>query len=343
MTSNDKGVPAILPAAPVIRPPTRTLLRDAGSHALRNAMDSTTGVLMLIVMFCIGVVTWAGGVPIAGVAILAVALLGFTAFHLIAGWDHAVNGPVREAREQARLHAERVKTARSSASSAFNELMGDNAEDWHRLHEPLKRLLEDEAARDVADDVSLRLHSLSEAFDKAISDAGRSDTGPIKAEAMAASRSLVEAAITRHEEIDRRIRASDSVRAPDVTRRFAETARAVAGLASVPTALPPPSASAALQRLIGIAEDALATDPDLVDSNGARVDALVREHLPRLLERHAEAARSPSSDLTRVDAKLEEGVDEVRASIEEALAADAEARFDSLVTEVGFLRMRRGE
>jgi hypothetical protein len=67
----------------------------------------------------------------------------------------------------------------------------------------------------------------------------------------------------------------------------------------------------------------------------------VREHLPTLLRVHAEAARSPSSDLARVDGELEKGLEEIRAGIEDALARDAQRRFDRLVDQVAFLHMRR--
>jgi hypothetical protein len=338
--SEKTSVPAIRRTTEPVRGATPArVLRYAGAYAMSNMVDGTTATIMAVAMLCVGLVSWVGAGVVAALVVVATMVLAILVWAIVAGWDRAANEHVREAE---RL-AEEGEKARKAAGKAFDSLVSERNPAWPALYTDMRKLLADDAATGVANEMGIRLRDLNAAYEKAIKDAGRADTGTIRSEAEAAAIAIVGGAIRSHQDIDQRIRASDAVRAPDVTRRFAETARAVAGLPSVPTALPPPSASAALQRLIGIAEDALATDPDLVDSNGARIDTLVREHLPRLLERHAEAARSPSSNLTRVDAKLEEGVDEVRASIDEALAADAEARFDSLRTEVGFLRMRRGE
>lgn len=315
--------------------PLGRLLRNAG----RRTMNGPTGVIGAVAAVCICTVASAAGSLVGGAVVMAIVFMLMLGWTLITSHQEITSNVVLKVELDDREETE----ARDRACGVFNHLMHDEVTAWHALHKKLEKLIKDREAVEVATDVALRLRSLDAAYDKAIIDAGRSDTTAIKAEASKTAEALVTAAIARHEEIDRRIRTADEARAPEVTRRFTETARAVAGLPSMPSALPPPSASAALQRLIGLAEDALATDPDLTDGNGARIDALVRQHLPRLLERHADAARSPSSDLAAVDQQLAEGVGEAQASIEEALALDARARFESLLTEVTFLRTRRGE
>jgi hypothetical protein len=109
-----------------------------------------------------------------------------------------------------------------------------------------------------------------------------------------------------------------------------------------PTRLLVPSARIA--RIIETAEMALSAHPDLTDGNGARIDALVRVHVPRLLERHAIAAGTASSrETAAVDAALDEAVEGVRASVEEGLSRLHDEAMSALATELRFLSLRRGE
>lgn len=109
---------------------------------------------------------------------------------------------------------------------------------------------------------------------------------------------------------------------------------------------PSPAASltgnARINRLVANAETALEIDPDLVDAGGARIDSLVREHLPRLISRHAELSLiTPLDGIDEADVNLEKGVELVRASVAEAIAGLRGSRADALRTEIAFLRMRR--
>jgi len=109
------------------------------------------------------------------------------------------------------------------------------------------------------------------------------------------------------------------------------------------TPMVPTAPTARIARIVDTAEKALATHPDLVDAQGARVDDLVRRHVPRLLQKHAEAARTASTrDIDGVDAALDHGVDAIRSSVEEAIAGLHDLAMDELVTELRFLSLRRG-
>jgi hypothetical protein len=102
--------------------------------------------------------------------------------------------------------------------------------------------------------------------------------------------------------------------------------------------------NARIARIVANAEAALSIDPDLVDDAGARIDDLIRKHVPRLLDRHAEASvQAPVAELQGVDAILEDGVELIRRSVEEALGRMQDERRQALQTEIGFLRLRRGE
>lgn len=99
---------------------------------------------------------------------------------------------------------------------------------------------------------------------------------------------------------------------------------------------------ASINRIVANAEAALEIDPDLTDAAGARIDSLLSEHLPRLLDRHADlSAHSRIQDLGKADAELATGLDLVAASIGEGLDGMNDERADALRTEVAFLRARR--
>ena len=101
--------------------------------------------------------------------------------------------------------------------------------------------------------------------------------------------------------------------------------------------------TARIGRIISTAERMLADHPDLVDAQGARVDDLVRIHVPRLLERHRVAAESASAkDLEAVDAQLDIGIEKVRESVQEAADAIHDDAMRALSTELRFLSLRRG-
>lgn len=274
---------------------------------------------------------------LAGVIILAYLLMTICAAFAF-GWRHQHHMRDREDSERGYVFTQR----RNSLERYINDLSTRSTEDRHALFTDVKRIAHDDETSDLAIDMITRMATLHEEYQAATKDAGRSDTSAIKQEASTALEAIIQGAMDRYADMERQLRARDDARLETVSRRFSQAARSVSNVPAAPEALPPPSAIAALQRLVGLGEDALAVDPDLVDGTGARLDALVQEHLPNLLRIHAEAARSPSSDLARVDAELEKGVEEIRAGVEDALAGDAQRRFDLLVDQIAFLRMRRG-
>jgi hypothetical protein len=101
--------------------------------------------------------------------------------------------------------------------------------------------------------------------------------------------------------------------------------------------------SARIARIIDTAERALLAHPDLTDASGARIDDLVRRHVPRLLEIHAVAAGTATAEETAgVDATLDEGIEMVRRSVEEGLSRLHDDAMQALSTELRFLALRRG-
>jgi hypothetical protein len=101
--------------------------------------------------------------------------------------------------------------------------------------------------------------------------------------------------------------------------------------------------TARIARIISTAELMLEKHPNMTDAVGARVDTLIRVHVPRLLERHRAASETASSsDLDEVDQRLNAAIDEIRASVQEAAEAVHDEAMDALTTELRFLTLRRG-
>ncbi len=102
--------------------------------------------------------------------------------------------------------------------------------------------------------------------------------------------------------------------------------------------------SARISRILSTAERMLEKHPDLADDHGGRIDDLIRLHVPRLLDRHREAAATaPTEEVEEVDAKLDLAVETVRLSIEEAAGRVHDEAMDALATELRFLSLRRGQ
>lgn len=237
-----------------------------------------------------------------------------------------------------------MRETRVATVDFFDLMVDENDPAWMPCFAGIQEIMRDADTHQLGDDLAIRMDTLHREMRQALVRIGRADSSSIRRDARDAAVALAEGAMGAYAKIVADLKRGDEERADTVTRRFAETARAVAGISTQPTALPPPSASAALQRITALAEDALAVDPDLVDDTGARLDSLVRVHLPRLLARHAEAARAARTDtLVDVDAELAQGVERIRASVDEAFARDARRRFDALREEVAFLSARRGE
>ncbi len=110
--------------------------------------------------------------------------------------------------------------------------------------------------------------------------------------------------------------------------------------ATQPTGPTHPLNDPRVAEIIKAGESALAINPALVDLANNRIDTLIREHLPNLCTRHAEAiAHGVARELA--DQALDEGLNLVRLSVEEAISSVTSEHMNALATEVHFLRLRR--
>lgn len=198
--------------------------------------------------------------------------------------------------------------------------------------------------RDLRNATTLRIAEIARLHGEASSSVGINETPTVNAARDEAALRVIRTAVADHQRI-RDDLAQAARRREVLALGELETALAsikTFGTSSVIAKGAAPLGNAVVTRLAANAEAALAIDPDLVDSAGARIDALVRQHLPRLLQRHADLAlHARIGDLAAADRDLEEGVELVRTSIEEAISGLNHERADALRSEVHFLRMRR--
>lgn len=125
-------------------------------------------------------------------------------------------------------------------------------------------------------------------------------------------------------------------------RRKRSSFASALGLArALPVHLPMPSGNAQAARVLRLCREAVAREPDLVDAKGTRIAPLVEQHLPRLMQKHAEAARiAEASELAAIDAELMQGIELVRQALEEALTVSRVDKREALRTELAFLEYR---
>lgn len=343
MTTTDRAPKGGAPRALArIQPPTRKEI------VVRSLTGGPLGVIGIISAGCVATtVALAPLIAAETVGGAAAALLAIIAYPSLRGARREIVAERVDARNEV------VTRARDALESNLENLLFPNIlkpqiltklDGWEVRRETLALVRDADAAAEC-NDIAVRVMALKRYRDEALREIGPEggrDAEDINQHAAEAAEALY-SELRRTVEVKRsqhRTHATET--APRVASDFARKVRRLVGDAAF-TARTPPSTSASAARLIAVAEQALSHDPDLTDGTGARVDDLVRLHLPRLLRRHGEAAGAASSeDLAGIDADLAEGVEQARASIDEALAGDAERRFDALREEVAFLRSRRG-
>jgi len=124
-------------------------------------------------------------------------------------------------------------------------------------------------------------------------------------------------------------------------RKRSSFANALGLARALPVHLPMPSGNAQAARVLRLCREAVAREPDLVDAKGTPIAPLVEQHLPRLMLKHAEAARiAETSELAAIDAEMMEGIERVRLAVEEALVVSRVDKREALRTELAFLEYR---
>jgi hypothetical protein len=199
---------------------------------------------------------------------------------------------------------------------------------------------------DIRRRVSATIYAIRIAHNRARGLLGTASTAGIDADAASAIMTTITSARRDMATIDAEIRERDSNVALPVAQEFSVRMAQLASGADVVTARPGPAVigNAVASRIVENARKALEIDPDMTDDAGARVDALVDEHLPSLLERHADAARHARvEDLLSINSDLENGIELIRRSVEEGLSRVRTTKAEALRTEIAFLKSRRGE
>ena len=194
----------------------------------------------------------------------------------------------------------------------------------------------------------IRLAAVRDSYDKSKDNLGSSPKDEIDSIAQEAVLSIVQDAIVKRDAIliDGDPDSGSAARNIAITMRRELEKAALLGSNDRPPdhVLSAGTGRATIDRMVMKAEEALAIDPDMVDAAGARVDAAIRKHLPRLLKAHSEAARHARvEDLAEADEHLKTGVEQIRASLEEGLQTLRHEKADALRTEISFLKMRRAD
>jgi hypothetical protein len=204
----------------------------------------------------------------------------------------------------------------------------------------------DPAMSELTRQTVIRLATVRDSYDRSKDNLGSSPKDEIDSMAREAVLSIVQDAIVKRDAIlvDGDPDSGSAARNIAITMRGELEKAALLGSKDRPPdhVLSAGTGRATIDRLVMKAEEALAIDPDMVDAAGARVDAAIRKHLPRLLKAHSEAARHARvEDLSEADENLKTGVEQIRASLEEGLQTLRHEKADALRTEVGFLKLRR--
>jgi len=93
--------------------------------------------------------------------------------------------------------------------------------------------------------------------------------------------------------------------------------------------------------VIARAENVLRSEPDLADAGGARIDDLVRQHLPRLEDRRRRILELGAADaVAQAAAMVEKALTTAEISLNQAIQIASKVHLDDLGTEVRFLEMR---
>lgn len=254
-------------------------------------------------------------------------------------WLWAISAGVITLPIAADMANDEVKEKLEAAKTRVIAFSGDFKSTDPEAHALLARTMTDDLVvkGDTYRPLLFRLDRVMLALGDTVSELGIHQTSIDRANAMA--RTAVLEIIERHrQEMDAEQDSSDALERLEHALKDAVEEPVDGRTPMMPTA-----PTARIARIVETAEKALASHPDLVDGQGARVDDLVRTHVPRLLRKHAEAARTASTqDVGEVDTALDRGVDAVRASVEEAIAGLHDLAMDELVTELRFLTLRRG-
>lgn len=141
---------------------------------------------------------------------------------------------------------------------------------------------------------------------------------------------------------------------PDGTMEKAQARRrrtyldAAMGAGTIPApTMPVLIGSPKIAKTVAMAYRLIERYPDLSDSYGTRITPLVREHLPRLIERHEAAMRAATTGtiideekLRQIDGEFEEGLGVIESALAEGLELEQHRSRQDLGVEIAFLRSR---
>jgi len=189
------------------------------------------------------------------------------------------------------------------------------------------------------------ISAIRHAYVAAVAAIGNGDRSDVDRDTAVALLNTIDVARREIVEIDRQVLERDSRNAVPVSREFsAKMAELTSGVSlTAATTGTTTTGNAKVDFIARSIRKALEMNPDMVDANGARIDALIERILPDLLERHAEASRHARvEDLKSINDDLDEGIELIRVPLDEGLAGLRTRSAERLRTQIDFLKLRRG-
>lgn len=272
-------------------------------------------------------------------------------------WGNAILGPLIAyaglTLMASSYDTEASKSFASLSNNAVTRLMDIDKSLGHRVNELMRRSCDDTA--ELRRITMLRFAETQMQFSSAVRQAGTGDTLPLMDVRDDALKAIAASAIAESECIRKVVEERDAGKARTALiglRSGVSDALSIGARSKSSGPVPYVSTGSALHNLlVDKATRALAIDPDLVDSNGARLDELLRVHMPRMLQKHAESSRraglktgADAIQAIRIaDSDLDDALTLIGRSIQEAVENLNDESGRELKQEVRFLNMRRGE
>ncbi len=187
--------------------------------------------------------------------------------------------------------------------------------------------------------------AIGHAHAAAISAIGAGDRSDVDRDTAVALLNTIDVARKEIAEIDRQVLQRDSRNAVPISREFStKMAQLTSGAPRATHAADTTTTGNAKVDFVARSiRKAIEMDPEMVDDNGNRIDALIERILPDLLERHREASQHARvEDLKGINDNLDEGIEMIRVSLDEGLARMRTRSAERLRTQIDFLKLRRG-
>lgn len=296
------------------------------AEGAKRLLDNEVGPAANLRDYAWAVFMTAVGIAFAALFSLALEIVWHPLFYVVPVWVLAIvswKAGVGAYREAAEIDASLFSFAEQSVREA---VMADKNSILHEdgVRRKCEAVLDDKrtSAAPARREMIMRLAAI------------RAET--LTGEDIGVARSAAAAVVERAERMTAGEPRYDGAAAPAADRSAA--AGRLAELAGLSAVTDHPSVDA----LIRLGEEAIAAEPDLTDRAGARVDTLIKRHIPSLVTAYRRALQNAdAAEKTVAEEEYRRGLDLAKESLIEALDAAQDRNAQELSNQVRFLDMRR--